>query len=130
MKKSSRGRVRSTEPSMKNNACWAAARIAAAVVLVLLTSALALDAPPYEPVVAQPAPPPIIQERCQVRGLDAAVRCVRIQVPLDWSHPDGEQLTVSAAIVPSLSATPADDPLVVLAGGPGQAATDYGALVT
>jgi len=112
------------------NTCSAVIRVSAAVALALLTSALTtMDAPPYRPAALPPPAPSVTQERCEIRGLDAAVRCMSIQVPLDWSRPDAEQLTVSAAIVPSLSATPAPDPLVVLAGGPGQAATDYGMLV-
>jgi len=105
-------------------------RTTAALVLAFLTSALAtMDAPPYQPAQAVPPVGPLSEASCQVRGLDAEVRCVHIQVPHDWNVPDGEQLTLSAAIVPSLSATPEPDPLVVLAGGPGQAATDYGAMI-
>jgi pimeloyl-ACP methyl ester carboxylesterase len=113
---------------MKNNG-WAVMRLAAAIVLAFLTSTLAMDAPPYQ--LAQVASPvaPLSEGRCHVRGLEAEVRCVRIQVPRDWQTPDGEQLDISAAIVPSTAATPEPDPLVVLAGGPGQAATDYGAMV-
>ncbi len=112
------------------NTYWGVIRISAAVLLALLTSALTtMDAPPYQLALPPPPVPLATQERCEVRGIEAAVRCVTIQVPLDWSRPNGEQLTVGAAIVPSLSTTPAADPLVVLAGGPGQAATDYGVLV-
>jgi pimeloyl-ACP methyl ester carboxylesterase len=114
-----------------NNTSWAAAiRISATLTLVLLTSAVTTDAPPHRPALVPAPVPPLLEERCEIRGLDLLLRCVRIQVPLDWSRPDAEQLIVSAAIVPSLSDMPAPDPLVVLAGGPGQAATDYGGLVS
>jgi pimeloyl-ACP methyl ester carboxylesterase len=113
---------------MKNNG-WAVMRIAAAIVLAFLTSTLAMDAPPYQIAQVDVPVPPLREERCQVRGLEATARCVHIQVPHDWQTPGGEQLIISAAIVPSTAATPDPDPLVVLAGGPGQAATDYGAML-
>lgn len=43
-------------------------------------------------------------------------RCGTFQVPLDWAHPGGEQLTLRVLVVPAGSAKPAPDPLVYLAG--------------
>ena len=114
---------------MKNTGS-AVIRISAAIVLALLTTALAtMDAPPHWQAQAATPVRPLSEERCVVRGIETPVRCVQIEVPRDWSAPEGEQMQISAAIVPALSANPEPDPLVVLAGGPGQAATDYGAMV-
>lgn len=66
---------------------------------------------------------------CHIDGVETPVRCIGIERPLDPAKPDGERITVRAVIVPSLTATPAADPLIVLAGGPGQGASAYGRLV-
>ncbi len=113
------------------NICGTLLRASATVLLVLLTTALTTtDSPPGHPAALSSPPRPLVEQRCEIRGLGILLRCVHIEVPLDWRQPDGPQLTVQAAIVPSLSDTPAADPLVVLAGGPGQAATDYGMLLS
>jgi pimeloyl-ACP methyl ester carboxylesterase len=111
------------------NTVWAVMRIVATFVLACLTSTLVMDAPPFQRAQIDMPTPPVREESCQVRGLETQVRCVSIQVPRDWENPDGQQLSISAAIVPASGATPDADPLVVLAGGPGQAASDYGAML-
>lgn len=60
---------------------------------------------------------------CHLNGFETPVRCVSIAVPLDYDAPDGAQISVTAAVVPATTARPEGDPLIVLAGGPGQAAT-------
>jgi pimeloyl-ACP methyl ester carboxylesterase len=57
------------------------------------------------------------------------VRCVTIDVPRDYDAPQGATVKVTAVIVPATTARPAPDPLIMLAGGPGQAATDMGGLL-
>ena len=44
-------------------------------------------------------------------------------MPEDRSKPDGRKIEIFAAVLPANTVTPKDDPLVVLAGGPGQAAS-------
>ncbi|RKT19998.1 alpha/beta hydrolase family protein [Streptomyces sp. 1114.5] len=58
------------------------------------------------PRTADPAP-----------GLQGA-RCGKLTVPEDRDHPEGRKLTLGVAIVPATHRT-ADDPIVWLAGGPG-----------
>lgn len=57
-------------------------------------------------------------------GLSTAAWCAPFQVPEDREHPDGRKLTMRLAMVRSSAQVPADDPVVFLAGGPGQAATE------
>jgi pimeloyl-ACP methyl ester carboxylesterase len=66
---------------------------------------------------------PLTETACHVNGFETPVRCVSVAVPLDYAAPDGAQIKITAAIVPATTARPAEDPLIVLAGGPGQAAT-------
>ncbi|MFF2080144.1 alpha/beta fold hydrolase [Kitasatospora sp. NPDC058162] len=46
-------------------------------------------------------------------------RCGTLTVPENRAEPDGRTITLGVAIVPALSRTPAPDPVVWLAGGPG-----------
>ncbi len=46
-------------------------------------------------------------------------RCGQLTVPENRSKPDGRTITLSVAIIPAASANPKPDPIVWLAGGPG-----------
>src|SRR5918995_4722963 len=48
------------------------------------------------------------------------VRCGYLSVPENRSIPDGRRLKLSVAILKSLSSNPRPDPVVVVAGGPGE----------
>lgn len=52
-------------------------------------------------------------------------RCARIEVPENPDAPDGAQIGLRVALISPLNIEPRPDPLVILAGGPGQAATDF-----
>jgi pimeloyl-ACP methyl ester carboxylesterase len=67
---------------------------------------------------------------CHLGGFETPVRCVEIDVPLDYDDPDGRSIAITAAVVPATTARPAPDPLFVFAGGPGQAGTDFGPWLT
>ncbi len=53
-----------------------------------------------------------------------SAQCGTLQVREDPSEPAGTDIELFIARVPSLNAAPQDDPLLLIAGGPGQAATD------
>ena len=55
--------------------------------------------------------------------------CARIDLPENHDAPDGRQISVRLALVPSRAEAPAADPVVVLAGGPGQSAVEAYPLV-
>ena len=50
--------------------------------------------------------------------------CAPFSVPENWDAPDGRRIDLKLALVASSSAAPPADPVVLLAGGPGQAATE------
>src|SRR5690606_21516165 len=69
----------------------------------------------------------LVEKRCRIEAprLPAALAwCSELVVPENPGAPDGERLALFVARVPALTATPKPDPLVLLAGGPGQSAVD------
>lgn len=90
--------------------------IAAAAVLMLSASPLS-------------AAESLLLEECRINAGPAypgiKARCGTFQRPEDPSQPDGKLLDLHVAVVPALSLEPAVDPLVPIAGGPGQASTDF-----
>ena len=68
--------------------------------------------------------------QCHVKGLETPVKCVNMQMPLDRTNLEGAVINVTAVIIPALGAEADPDPIVILAGGPGQAASDFGVFAT
>jgi pimeloyl-ACP methyl ester carboxylesterase len=60
---------------------------------------------------------------CRLPNLATAAQCGEIEVPEDRGKPGGRKIRIFAAVLPANTVTPKDDPLVILAGGPGQAAS-------
>ena len=60
------------------------------------------------------------------REVDAL--CTSVAVPLDPQAPDGDRIELFVAVVEALAEEPLADPLTVLAGGPGDAATRFFAM--
>jgi pimeloyl-ACP methyl ester carboxylesterase len=50
--------------------------------------------------------------------------CARFRVPENHARPDGRSLLLHLALVPSRASRPQPDPVVMLAGGPGQSAIE------
>ena len=55
-------------------------------------------------------------------------RCGTLAVPLDFDNPEGEQIQLFVAVVDALAEEAEPDPLVVIAGGPGDASTRFFAM--
>ncbi len=69
------------------------------------------------PAVAAEAP-------CRVPGLPHAVLCGELKRPLDPARPQGVQIKVHYVVVPAKARHKQPDPVLLLAGGPGQSAID------
>jgi len=63
---------------------------------------------------------------CRLPRVAQAVQCGRLEVPENRAHPDGRKLSIFVAVLPANTLSPKPDPLVLLAGGPGQAASTLG----
>ena len=60
---------------------------------------------------------------CRLPRLALAARCGELTVPENRANPDGRTIRLTVAILPANTLNPRPDPLFILAGGPGQAAT-------
>lgn len=74
------------------------------------------------PAVAA-APKPAAPHPCRVDGVDEEVRCATFTVWEDRAAKKGRQIPIHVVILPALDKDKAPDPIVYLAGGPGQPAT-------
>jgi pimeloyl-ACP methyl ester carboxylesterase len=74
------------------------------------------------------AQPSLPLQPCHLKGLAEEVLCGTLEVPEDRTAPAGRRIRLRLAVLPALGRRPAPDPLFLLAGGPGQAATDYAPL--
>lgn len=61
---------------------------------------------------------------CHLKGIRLQVQCGKLQVPMDYAKPSGEQISLNFAILPAIDDSQNNPPMMFLAGGPGQAATD------
>jgi pimeloyl-ACP methyl ester carboxylesterase len=63
---------------------------------------------------------------CRLPNLPTAAQCGTLEVPENRAQPDGRKIRLFVAVLPANTLTPREDPLVILAGGPGQAASYLG----
>ena len=63
-------------------------------------------------------------EECRLPRLATAARCGTVTVPEDREKPNGRTIGIFVAVLPANTLTPTPDPFVILAGGPGQAASE------
>lgn len=66
---------------------------------------------------------------CYLDGVPEDVRCGSLEVYEDRDRQSGKRIQVQVAVLPALVRDPEPDPLVILAGGPGQGARSYAPIV-
>ena len=72
--------------------------------------------------------PPLTIENCHLDGIKSQVKCGTLQVPENWLSPqNSEQISINFAILPAIDNSSNKTPLMFLAGGPGQAASELAA---
>jgi pimeloyl-ACP methyl ester carboxylesterase len=77
-----------------------------------------------EPGVDPGGGPAIAMSPCHLKGLSEVVECGTLEVFEDREAGAGRRITLRVAVIPAVTSTPEPDPLFILAGGPGQAATE------
>lgn len=66
---------------------------------------------------------------CYLKNISERVLCGQLQVPENYDQPEGKQISLFFAVLPAISDNKKPDPLLILAGGPGQAATELAAAI-
>ena len=69
----------------------------------------------------------IVLADCRLPRLAGAARCGTVTVPEDRDKPNGRTIGIHVAVLAANTLSPRPDPLVILAGGPGQAASELAA---
>lgn len=77
---------------------------------------------------AQAAPTAALKP-CRVEGMPNELQCGSVKRPLDPGKPEGTQIEVHYLVVPAMARNKQPDPVLMLAGGPGQSAIDVAPLV-
>lgn len=96
------------------SAHWSAKLHALLLILVGLFSVVSAD--PHEQ-----------NHDCFVDGIDTRVQCGKVWVPENYDAPDAKQIPIRYVVLPAVQEGAKADPLLILAGGPGQAATELAA---
>jgi len=63
---------------------------------------------------------------CRLPKLPFSAQCGTLEVPENRARPEGRKIAIAVAVLPANTLNPRADPLFVLAGGPGQAASFLG----
>ena len=77
-------------------------------------------------VMAQ-TPTNLALENCHIDGIKSKVRCGTLSVPEDYQQPQGTKIDINVVVLPAIDKNTEKEPLMFLAGGPGQAATELAA---
>jgi len=95
-----------------------------------LAASTAGAAAPGNAAGAAPAKPAVASRSCHLPGVTDALQCVTLNVPLDHGNPRAGSLKLHVTVAGAHRANTRNDPLFVLAGGPGQAGSDVVQLLT
>src|SRR5262249_31236392 len=63
---------------------------------------------------------------CRLPKFSLAAQCGTLEVPENRAKPDSRKISLAIAVLPANTLNPRADPLFILAGGPGQAASFLG----
>jgi pimeloyl-ACP methyl ester carboxylesterase len=92
--------------------------------LLALTALASIAAIARAAEISAPAAPAPCRIHSAAVGASAAARCLSLSVPEDPAVPDGARIQLSIAVIPALRTKAEPDPLFLISGGPGQAASD------
>lgn len=95
---------------------------AALITALLVSTALSIPATAQSTATGSQAT--LELERCHLDGLSDEVRCGTFDVLENPDDPNSRTITLNLAVAPAEAPDPKPDPIFILAGGPGQAATE------
>lgn len=70
-----------------------------------------------------------ILDHCHVEGIREQILCGSLKVAENPQQPKGKQIDIYMTVLPSFNAAQKNNPMLFLAGGPGQSATEQTALI-
>jgi pimeloyl-ACP methyl ester carboxylesterase len=76
------------------------------------------------PLSGQAQTKPNEASSCYLPGVQEKLHCGTVSVPENYELPDGKHIGIYYAILPAVQEGSQADPMLILAGGPGQAATE------
>lgn len=71
-----------------------------------------------------------IDNECYLPGIQERLECGIVQVPENYEKPQGKQIGLHYAVLPAIQEGAKPDPMLILAGGPGQAATELAPMIS
>lgn len=66
----------------------------------------------------------LVMESCFVEGVKTQLQCGKLTVPENWTSPTDKTIDVNVIVVKAIASSAKPDPLFLLMGGPGQAASE------
>lgn len=66
---------------------------------------------------------------CYLPGVQEKLHCGTVSVPENYEQADGKHIGIHYAILPAVQEGSQSDPMLILAGGPGQAATELAPMI-
>jgi pimeloyl-ACP methyl ester carboxylesterase len=64
---------------------------------------------------------------CHLEGIRSQVKCGSLMVPENYHNSEGKHISINFAVLPAIDKSQNNEPLMFLAGGPGQAAVELAA---
>ena len=117
--------LRSALAALRSRRLWLAPAWALAIPLALACGG---DGEPAEAGSAPGEGPSVTFEDCVLEApgstATAAARCTTVTVAEDRSSEGSREIELAVAVIPAVARKPAETPLVLLAGGPGQGARE------
>ncbi|KPD21360.1 alpha/beta hydrolase [Idiomarina abyssalis] len=66
---------------------------------------------------------------CYLPGVQEQLHCGTVSVPENYDQPEGKHIGIYYAVLPAVQEGAKADPMLILAGGPGQAATELAPMI-
>jgi pimeloyl-ACP methyl ester carboxylesterase len=106
------------------------ARIGATAGLALALAAIGKPARANDSADKGASPKAGITQPCRIEGMPNELICGQIKRPLNPAEPAGTQIDIHFLVVPAMARNKQPDPVLMLAGGPGQSAINVAPMVT
>lgn len=80
-------------------------------------------------IQAQASTDKMLLEDCHVKDIKEQVKCGTVTVPENYTKPESTKIDLNVVVLPAIDKSSNKKPLMFLAGGPGQAATELASML-